>query len=264
MLDRYNREITYLRISVTDRCNLRCFYCMPREGVQKKKHSSIISYENIVKIVEASAGLGIKKIRLTGGEPLVRVGIEDLVAMIDEIGKIEEICMTTNGTYLADKAVKLKENGLDRVNVSLDTLDPERYKRITRVGDIRPVFKGIEKAIEAGLGVKINTVVLNDTTREDIEKMKEFCAKLEISLQLINAYNLGQKKIETTFDRPPKCEDCNRIRLLSDGKLKPCLHSNIEIEVDFNDIQGSIIKTIMAKPSKGYVCVNRTMSEIGG
>ncbi len=264
MLDRYNREISYLRISVTDRCNLRCYYCMPSDGIIKKKHSQIISYENILKITEQSVKAGIKKIRLTGGEPLVRKDIENLVKGISQTKGIEEVCMTTNGTLLSEKAAVLKKNGLDRVNVSLDTLDAGRYREITGVGDIKDVLKGIYSAIDEGIRVKINMVVLDDTRREDIERMRSFCAELEVSLQLINAFSLKNSKMDGIFDRPPKCEHCNRIRLLSDGKLKPCLHSDIEVEVDYDDIFGSIVKTINMKPERGYICLKRDMNEIGG
>ncbi|MBN2363895.1 radical SAM protein [candidate division WOR-3 bacterium] len=264
MLDKYNREISYLRVSVTDRCNLRCFYCMPEEGIEKKAHSDIISYENIVKIVRDSVRIGIKKIRLTGGEPLVRKGIEDLVTQISAIDGIEEVCMTTNGILLSKKAAALRKNGLDRVNISLDTLDPERYKAVTRGGDIKAVLQGIESAIEENLSVKINMVVLKDTGEGEIMKMKKFCSRLEISLQLINAYTLDSVKTESPFDRPPKCENCNRIRLMSDGKLKPCLHNDIEITVDYKDIYNSLVKTVLSKPERGCVCRNRKMNEIGG
>ncbi|MBN1619577.1 radical SAM protein [candidate division WOR-3 bacterium] len=264
MLDKYKREISYLRISVTDRCNLRCYYCMPSDGIVKKKHSQIISYENILKITEQSVKAGIKKIRLTGGEPLVRKNIENLVGDISRIKGIEEVCMTTNGTLLWEKAAALKNNGIDRVNVSLDTLDPVRYREITGVGDIKDALKGIYSAIDEGIRVKINMVVLKDTQKKDIEKMRSFCAELEISLQLINAYSLKKSKTDGVFDRPPKCENCNRIRLLSDGKLKPCLHSDIEVEVDYDNILGSIVKTVNLKPERGFICLKRNMNEIGG
>ena len=129
MLDQFNREINYLRISVTDRCNLRCTYCMPEEGVPKKRCQDIISYERIVEIVRTAVELGINKVRLTGGEPLVRKGIETLVEWLKGISGLRELALTTNGTFLTEKAAGLKKAGLDRINVSLDTLNPETYSR---------------------------------------------------------------------------------------------------------------------------------------
>ncbi|HPE21353.1 MAG TPA: radical SAM protein, partial [Candidatus Mcinerneyibacteriales bacterium] len=128
MNDLYKRQIDYLRISVTDLCNLRCVYCMPAEGVQKMEHQDLLSFEEIVRLVSIFARIGVKKIRLTGGEPLVRKGIEELVGMLLAVEGIEEIALTTNGQLLEEKAFLLKQKGLDRVNVSLDTLDPQKYK----------------------------------------------------------------------------------------------------------------------------------------
>lgn len=161
MQDLYGREINYLRVSVTDKCNLRCVYCMPEEGVEVRSHSEFLSFEQIAEVVQAGAEIGIKKIRLTGGEPLVKRGILQLVEMIRRIKDIEHIGMTTNGTLLAKAAAGLKKAGLDSINISLDTLDPARYREITRVGSIERVLEGIEAARAEGFPVKINTVVMN-------------------------------------------------------------------------------------------------------
>lgn len=266
MLDRFNREITYLRISVTDKCNLRCTYCMPAEGIPLKKHKEIMSFEDIVKTAEAAAALGIKKIRLTGGEPLVRKGIVDLVEMLSRIEGIEHLAMTTNGFYLDTMAKPLRQAGLNSVNISLDTLNPERYRKITRVGEISSVLKGIEAAKEAGFDkIKINMVVMNDTSDEEIRELRAFCGDRGLILQMINHYELSQEKVNAyTYDRPPKCSVCNRIRLTADGFLKPCLHSNQEIPLNMEDLQESIKKAILDKPANGQVCTNRSMVEIGG
>ena len=137
MKDSYGREIDYLRISITDRCNFRCRYCMPEEGIEDKlNHSEILSFEDMIKLVKVFADLGIKKVRITGGEPLVRKGIVDFIGKINEIDKIEEITLTTNGYFLEELADDLKLNGLDRVNISLDTLNENRFKTITRGGDL--------------------------------------------------------------------------------------------------------------------------------
>jgi GTP 3',8-cyclase len=171
--DSFERPINYLRVAVTDRCNLRCIYCMPEEGVQWMPHENVLSYEEMIRVIKAGVELGITKIRLTGGEPLVRLGIEDFIRMIAEIPEIEDISMTTNGTLLADHAAALKQAGLHRVNVSLDTLDPEKFRSITRGkgenGDINRVLKGIERARETGLTpVKINIVVMGGLNDDEV------------------------------------------------------------------------------------------------
>ncbi len=168
-LDAYNRPINYLRISVTDRCNLRCVYCMPPEGVPWRPHEEILRYEEIETIVRAAAELGISKIRLTGGEPLVRLGIVDLVRMLSRIPGIDDLAMTTNGVLLSRYALALAQAGLKRVNISLDTLRPERFQRITRLGRLDDVLTGIEAARQAGLEpIKINTVVVRGMNDDEV------------------------------------------------------------------------------------------------
>ncbi len=143
MLDRFNRKINYLRISITDRCNLRCTYCMPECGVDLISHKKVLTFEEITEIARTGVKLGIDKVRITGGEPLVRRGVVDLVKMISEIPGILDFSLTTNGTLLNQFAESLAKAGLHRVNISLDTLNPDRYKEITRIGDINSVLKGI-------------------------------------------------------------------------------------------------------------------------
>jgi len=173
--DKYGRSVEYLRVSVTDRCNLRCVYCMPPEGVPWKQRDAILSLEQVAKIVEAAAGLGFRKVRLTGGEPLVRKGVVDLLAGIAAIPGIEEVSMTTNAVLLSHFADDLAAAGLARVNISLDTLNPDRFRRITRLGDIDLVWRGIEAAERAGLTpLKINMVVvrgLNDDELADFARL---------------------------------------------------------------------------------------------
>ncbi len=171
--DSFQRPINYLRVAVTDRCNLRCVYCMPEEGVKWMSHSDILSYEELLTIIRASAELGISKIRITGGEPLVRLGITNFVRGIAQIPGIEDIAMTTNAIFLAKNAAELKKAGLHRVNVSLDTLKPERFKKICRGvdqgGDINNVLVGIKTAQEIGLNpVKINVVVMAGVNDDEI------------------------------------------------------------------------------------------------
>jgi len=167
--DSFQRPINYLRISVTDRCNLRCVYCMPPEGITQMSHYDILSYEEIYTLVKAAAELGINKVRLTGGEPLVRAGVSDLVRLIAGIETIDDISLTTNGILLAQYAAELKEAGLMRVNVSLDTLKPERFRQITRYGDLADTLKGIEAAGAVGLTpVKINMVVMAGVNDDEL------------------------------------------------------------------------------------------------
>jgi len=168
-LDGYSRPINYLRVSVTDRCNLRCQYCMPPEGIPWMSHDSVLRYEEIALIVRAAAELGVSRVRLTGGEPLVRLGIADLVRMLADIPGVEDLAMTTNGTLLLRCAQALAEAGLDRVNISLDTLRPERFQSITRGGRLEDVLAGIEAAHQAGLEpVKVNTVVIRGTNDDEV------------------------------------------------------------------------------------------------
>ncbi|MEN8222511.1 MAG: radical SAM protein [Acidobacteriota bacterium] len=268
MLDKFKREINYLRISVTDRCNLRCTYCMPAEGIYKKDHKAIISYEEIIKVVESAVKIGITKIRLTGGEPLVRKDIISLVKGIRSIPGVRELVMTTNGVLLDKMAVELKSAGLDRVNISLDTLDPVKYKELVRTGDISAVMNGIEAAVKSGFtGTKINMVLIPGFNDDEIEKMKKFCIDKGLHLQRINHYSLQDinsinRKYEA--ERPLKCSVCNRIRLTSDGKLKPCLFSDIEISLDPDDPEKSLEKAVLSKPASGSLNTTKGNWEIGG
>jgi len=169
LADSFQRSINYLRISVTDRCNLRCVYCMPPEGIALMSHNDILTYEEIFTLVKAAAELGIDRVRITGGEPLVRLGLSDLVKMIAGIETINDISLTTNGSLLAKYAAELKEAGLMRVNVSLDTLKPERFRVITRCGELKDTLKGIEAANKVGLTpVKINMVVMAGVNDDEL------------------------------------------------------------------------------------------------
>jgi len=241
---------------------------MPPEGVPLGSHGDILSYEQIAEVVKAAAGLGIKKIRLTGGEPLARRDIERLVEMISSIPGIAEICMTTNGVRLPQLAEKLKAAGLDRINISLDSLDAMKYAEITRGGDLDQVLAGIDAARKAGLTpIKINMVVFEDTRNEEIAGMQRFCDSRSMKLQLINRFSLECRQSgagSVPADRPPACEDCNRIRMTADGHLKPCLFSEDEIPVDFDDIRGSLISAVDGKPQNGTQCSTRLMHAIGG
>ena len=174
MYDRYNRKINYLRVSVTDRCNLRCTYCMPAEGVELMHHKDILRFDEIIEIIEYAVCQGVDKVRITGGEPLVRKGITDLIVMISKIKGIKDFGMTTNGVLLDKFAQPLADAGLHRVNISLDTLDADKYNKITRIGDITQVFKGINAAKKAGLTpIKINCVVSKSSNEPDAVEVAE-------------------------------------------------------------------------------------------
>ena len=301
LYDSFDRRITYLRISVTDKCNLRCVYCMPPGGVPKRSHADMLSHEQVRDIVRVGCSLGIEKIRLTGGEPLVKKGIVELVGLLRQVDPLLTIGMTTNGTLLAPLARDLKAAGLSSVNVSLDTLDPEEYRRITRGGDVGKVLGGIDAARKAGFPVKINAVVPEAAGGETApgvpEDLKRFCEESGLTLQLINHFSLSVEKRDSSevlggageeaasaggrdksgarpdlavgkpgpeiLRRPPSCSRCNRLRLLARGVLKPCLHSDLEIPVDFSDIEGSLRKAAGAKPERGSACMGREMVEIG-
>jgi len=190
--DRFHRAITYLRVSVTDRCNLRCVYCMPEEGVQLRTHEEILRYEEIARIVRVGSELGFTKVRLTGGEPLVRPGIERLVAMIAQIPGLNDVAMTTNGILLARYAHALAAAGLDRVNVSLDSLDPKRFHEITRWGSLDDVLRGLQAAEEAGLTpIKINTVVIRGLNDEEVPALAGWAAKKGYRLRFIEWMPVG-------------------------------------------------------------------------
>lgn len=268
LLDKFNRRIDYLRISVTDRCNYRCVYCMPEAPFVYKDSIDILSYEQIESVAKVAAQMGITKIRLTGGEPLVRKSIEQLVAKLAAIDGIDEVCMTTNGSLLADMSMKLKRSGLRRVNISIDSLNADRYRWITRCGDLRKAIAGVDAAIKADLTpIKINMVILDDTTEEEIETMKAFCKQRHLQLQKIMQFSLYDRAdLSSRFqtERPPKCSCCNRLRLTADGFLKPCLFSDDEIKVNFDNIGGSILEAVAKKPENGNFCRSRLMSQIGG
>lgn len=172
LVDRFGRRHTYLRVSVTDRCNYRCVYCLPAEGVRWMPRDHLLSYEEIARLVRVFARLGVTGVRLTGGEPTVRRDLPDLIAALSAIEGIEDIAMTTNGHLLAGHASELARAGLRRVNISLDTLDPERFKALTRGGRVDRVLAGIEAALAAGLGpVKINCVVVRDHNEDDVVEL---------------------------------------------------------------------------------------------
>jgi cyclic pyranopterin phosphate synthase len=333
--DSCHRPINYLRISVTDRCNLRCVYCMPAGGVELLSREKILTYEEIVTIARAASDLGINKIRLTGGEPLLRANLPGLVAKLAEIKTIDDISVTTNGILLKGLAHELKQAGLNRVNVSLDSLQREKFKRITRFDNLNDVLEGIETANAVGLSpVKINVVAMRGINDDEIldfaqktikdgwhirfielmpfssdnppechsKNADEVLHKQFIPIHEIKEILYAIGKMEPfhaiTGNGPAKyfrlpgatgtigfispisehfCFNCNRIRLTADGKLRPCLLSDKEIDLreplrDINSalkIKKAIIEAIQAKPrqhnlAQGEGPGKRFMSQVGG
>ena len=206
MTDQYGRKIKYLRLSVTDLCSCRCVYCMGAEGVPKLPHEAVLSFEEIEEIVRAAVSLGVRKVRLTGGEPLVRRGIDELVRRLRAIEGIRELAMTTNGARLAEYAERLKSAGLDRLNVSLDTLDPEKYRKITRIGSLSDTFAGLDAARSAGFTrIKLNAVLMggvNDGGRYRRSRSLHGTAHSMCALSSVCRSESAQTGTENALSRP--------------------------------------------------------------
>ena len=313
MKDRFGRNITYLRISVTDLCNLRCKYCMPESGIESLCHSDILSIEEIVEIVKVASKNGIKKIRLTGGEPLVRRGFINLCKQISKIDEIEDIAITTNGVYLKEMADELFENKVRRINFSLDTLIKEKYNDITRRNDFDKTMESLFYAIKKGFKVKINVVLIGGFNDDEIQDFVNLANDYDLEVRFIELMQIGEtanwskdKFISNNIvlEKVPKlefdgisgvakiykikgqkgkiglispiscsfCSDCNRIRLTSDGKLKPCLHSKDEINLkglSGEELEEVFKRGIFDKPEKHHLEDGksesaRDMNKIGG
>lgn len=267
MIDGYGRTIEYMRISITDRCNLRCRYCMP-DGVELVPMSDILSFEEIEEICRAAAGLGIKKIKVTGGEPLVRRGCAAFIGRLKKIPGIEEVTLTTNGVLLTQQIYALCENGLDAVNVSLDTLSRCNYEQITGKDELLHVLEGIQAVLDAGIRIKINSVLQKGQNDTEWRHLLELAKSEPIDVRFIEMMPIGYgKQFETIYNDDIQqkireiypdlqedarvhgngpatyyyipgfkgsigfisaihgkfCDTCNRIRLTSQGMVKPCL-----------------------------------------
>jgi len=264
--DRFNRNINYLRISVTDRCNLRCTYCMPEEGIHLLRHEDILSFDEIKDFTEVAVAKGVTKVRITGGEPLVRKGITALVSMISNIKGIQDLSMTTNGVILKQFADELKEAGLHRVNISLDTIDPEKFRAITRTGNIHDVFEGINAAKRAGLlPVKINCVVIESKEEEEAKAVTMFCKDNNLGLRYIRQMDLVKGHFSMVDGGTGgDCSLCNRLRLTANGKLKPCLFSNIDFDIRELGYEKAIMMAIELKPECGSKNETGSFYNIGG
>lgn len=318
MLDHKGRNIDYLRVSLTDRCNLRCIYCMPEEGIVKKTHNDIIRFENLEKVISSFTALGIKKVRFTGGEPLILKGIEKLIKYTSSLPLIEDVSLTTNGILLADMAEELKKAGLNRVNISLDTLNEGKFKEITRGGDINKVLSAIEKCIDIDLKpVKINTVLMKGINDDEIEDFINLTKEMPLHVRFIELMPIGEglkffekssMKIDEIINNHKElihikdksnvasvykidgakgtvgfispisckfCSDCNKIRLTSTGAIKPCLHSEEEINLkpyvnDDQMLMSVIEDAIYNKPDEHHLetdkksKTHKMMYQIGG
>ena len=186
MIDKLGRDITYLRISLTDKCNLRCRYCMPEEGVCRRSHSEMLNEDEVITAVEVAASLGIRKVRLTGGEPLVKKNIVSICRRVAAVEGIKEVCLTTNGILLPELAKELRQAGVNRVNLSLDTLNPEKYAYITRIGKLEQFRAGLEAALDAGFDkVKINAVLIGGFNDDEIEALANLTKEYPVDMRFI-------------------------------------------------------------------------------
>ena len=197
LIDQFNRKVDYIRVSVTDRCDFRCVYCMSEKMTFLPK-STVLSLEEIERLIRVFSELGVKKVRLTGGEPLVRRGIDNLFKSIGKIKALDEITLTTNGSQLQSKAQMLKDAGVERINVSLDSLDPLTFKKMTRTGDINKVLDGIHSAIEVGFKkIKINTVLMKQINEKELYNLVDYAIKYYLDISFIEEMPLG----DTDYDR---------------------------------------------------------------
>ncbi|RJP25885.1 MAG: GTP 3',8-cyclase MoaA [Candidatus Abyssobacteria bacterium SURF_5] len=235
---RTERTINYLRISVTDLCNYRCIYCMPSGRVRRLPHSEILSFEEIATVVRAAVPLGINKLRLTGGEPLVRKGVPKLVEMLARVPGIEEIYLTTNGSLLEKLALPLKRSGLTRINISLDSLRPDRYREITRGGDLEKLWRGIAAAEKAGFSpIKLNVVMIKGINDDEIEEIAALTFDRSYEIRFIEYMPLGPCDVSAQFVHVP-AEEIKR-RLAKLGALMPLPKWNSSGPAERFQLQGA-------------------------
>ena len=315
MKDKYGRDVYYLRLSVTDKCNLRCIYCMPEDGVKKLRHEDVMTVEEIAEIVRASAVCGISKVRVTGGEPLVRRGIIEICKRIAQTEGIDELCLTTNAILVPLFADQLKSAGVNRLNISLDSMDYVTYNKITRSDSLDEALTGVNVALETGFdAIKLNAVLIGGLNESDILGLLELTRKHKIDVRFIELMPIGEcadwaencfVSAQSVLEIAPElrevgtdgvtklymlpggqgsvglispisshfCPSCNRIRITSDGVLKPCLHSAEEINLrglNGVNLENAIRNAIYSKPQKhelnegGRSKSKRNMNTIGG
>jgi len=239
---------------------------MPEEGVKLLEHSDILSFDEIVHVVKAAVRKGVDKVRLTGGEPLVRKGIVDLVKMIGEVEGIKDYSMTTNAILLEKYADDLAKAGLHRVNISLDTLNPDKFRQVTRGGDIQKVFDGIKAAKKAGLEpIKINCVIKENNNEPDAVDVANFCKENGLHVRFIKEMDLEKGEFSVVQGGSGgDCGSCNRIRLTANGMIKPCLFSDIGYSVRELGAERAIDLAIGNKPLSGDINLTGKFYNIGG
>lgn len=300
LIDSFGRTIDYLRISVTERCNFRCVYCMPPEGIPHLSRDAILTFEEITRVARLFLEMGGRKLRITGGEPLVRSGVADLAAQLAKLPGLKELGLTTNGFHLKELARPLKEAGLKKINISLDSLRPSRFEELTRCSQFEKVWAGIEQAVLVGLKTKINVVVLKGISEEEVLGFGDLARRLPIEVRFIEfmplcgtgwhpEWMLPLSEIRTLLKNhhpliplprgsevaesyrieggegrlgfiasmtEPFCHNCSRMRLTAEGKLRPCLFSNLEIDLKpwlrggwpDTDIMATILEAVQKKP----------------
>jgi GTP 3',8-cyclase len=325
LIDRCNRKLNYLRISITDRCNLRCVYCMPYDFIPKLQHKEILSYEEILRIVRISVRLGISKVRITGGEPLIRKGVYDFLKQLTKIHGLLDVSLTTNGVLLKDNIHKIKSAGIKRINISLDTLNRKKFRQIAGYDFFNQIWEGIELAQKMGFDpIKINVVPLkgvNDDELPDIaalsiaypfyirfiEYMPMGTNQMEIDRHLLfpeikkridqlgklipvekgmndgpaERFKFESARGEIGFIRPISrhfCNTCNRLRLTASGQLRPCLMSDVQVDLKTplrkgcsdDELIEVFLKAVRLKPSEHNLSVDHPagvsaqMCAIGG
>jgi len=238
---------------------------MPEEGVHWLPHESILSFEEIVAFTRTAVGMGVAKVRLTGGEPLVRKGIVSLVAQLAAIDGIKDLAMTTNGLLLAEYADELRRAGLMRINVSLDTVDRDRFREIARRDALDAVFTGIAAARRAGFPLKINTVIERSPEEPDAAAVAAWAAAEGLPIRFIRQMDLARGEFYGVIGgMGGDCAHCNRIRLLANGLVKPCLFSELGFSVRALGAEEAIRRAIAAKPEKGTCDTKGGFYNIGG
>lgn len=239
---------------------------MPQEGVHLMNQTDILSFEEIAEVVKVAICLGIDKFRITGGEPLVRKNIVKLISLIASLSGVNDLSMTTNGILLEEFAQPLKDAGLNRVNISLDTVNGLKFSEITRGGDLNNVLRGIQAAKDAGLKpVKINCVVFKSSAEEDAQNVKKFCSINDLQVRFIHLMNLENGEFsEVEGGSGGNCHHCNRLRLTANGMVKPCLFDEQEFSVRKIGAEKALLSALNSKPLNG--CVNRqgNFYNIGG
>jgi len=327
LIDMHKRRIDYLRISVTDRCNLSCVYCKPRSKMKMLSHADILTYEEILRVVSIAVPLGISRVRVTGGEPLVRRGIVDFIAALKHIAGLDDISLTTNGVFLADMAEDLARSGMPRLNISLDSLNAKKFVQITGSDSWDKVWRGIVRAEELGFfPLKLNMVPVKGLNDGEIADFARLTLKRRLHVRFIEFMPIGSRdrwsrescmpteEVRSIIEReygalvpalsvnsggPSSnftipgaqgiigfispitrhfCDSCRRLRLTADGKIRPCLLSDTEIDIksplrggcDDKELERLLRLALEIKPERHYIneisnsCFQRTMSKIGG